>query len=105
MADLNDPSLGLIKRTILTKAKAVLGQPLLKEVLDHRLGDDWRIKQGSTEHGAWRNSEPGSEFPALQEWIPMANEDPLMSQDEIERLFSQPKDRRRRAPGDTPRPL
>lgn len=33
MADLSDPSLGLIKRTILAKAKAILGQPLLKEVL------------------------------------------------------------------------
>ena len=33
MADLSDPSLGLIKRTILAKAKAILGRPLLKEVL------------------------------------------------------------------------
>jgi len=33
MADLTDPSLGLIKRTILAKAKAILGQPVLKEVI------------------------------------------------------------------------
>jgi flagellar FliL protein len=33
MADLTDPSLGLIKRTILDKAKTILGQPLLKEVI------------------------------------------------------------------------
>lgn len=33
MADLSDPSLGLIKRTILAKTTAILGEPLLKEVL------------------------------------------------------------------------
>src|SRR5208283_2271910 len=33
MADLTDPSLGLIKRTILDKAHKVLGQPLLQEVI------------------------------------------------------------------------
>jgi hypothetical protein len=34
LADLNDdPSLGLIKRTILGKAKAILGQPLLKDLI------------------------------------------------------------------------
>jgi flagellar FliL protein len=33
MADLTDPSLGLIKRTIFGKAKAILGKPLLKEIL------------------------------------------------------------------------
>jgi len=33
MADLADPSLGLIKRAIMAKAKVVLGQPLLKEVI------------------------------------------------------------------------
>jgi hypothetical protein len=33
MADLADPSLGLIKRTILGKAKTILGRPLLKEVI------------------------------------------------------------------------
>ena len=33
MADLNDPTLGWIKRTILTKAASVFGRPLLKEVL------------------------------------------------------------------------
>jgi hypothetical protein len=33
MADLTDPSLGLIKRTIMAKAKAILGRPLLKEVI------------------------------------------------------------------------
>jgi hypothetical protein len=33
MADLADPSLGLIKRTILGKAKTILGRPLLKEMI------------------------------------------------------------------------
>jgi flagellar FliL protein len=33
MADLSDPSLGLIKRTILEKAEKILGPKLLKEVL------------------------------------------------------------------------
>jgi flagellar FliL protein len=33
MADLTDPSLGLIKRTILEKAKTIFGQPLLQEVV------------------------------------------------------------------------
>ncbi len=33
MADLTDPSLGLIKRTILDKAQRVLGKPLLQEVV------------------------------------------------------------------------
>jgi hypothetical protein len=32
MTDLNDPSLGLLKRTILTKTRQVLGKPLLQEV-------------------------------------------------------------------------
>ena len=33
MADLTDPSLGLIKRTILDKARAILGKPLLQELV------------------------------------------------------------------------
>ncbi len=33
MADLTDPSLGLIKRTILEKAKHILGKPLLQELV------------------------------------------------------------------------
>jgi hypothetical protein len=34
LADLNDdPSLGLIKRTILGKAKSILGRPLLKDLI------------------------------------------------------------------------
>ena len=33
MADLTDPSLGLIKRTILDKARHILGKPLLQEVV------------------------------------------------------------------------
>ena len=34
LSDLNDdPSLGLIKRTILGKAKAILGRPLLKDLI------------------------------------------------------------------------
>ncbi len=33
MADLTDPSLGLIKRTILDKARQILGKPLLLEVI------------------------------------------------------------------------
>ena len=33
MADLTDPSLGLIKRTILDKARQILGKPLLQEVV------------------------------------------------------------------------
>ncbi len=33
MADLTDPSLGLIKRTILDKAKNILGKPLLQELV------------------------------------------------------------------------
>ena len=33
MADLTDPSLGLIKRTILDKAKHILGKPLLQELV------------------------------------------------------------------------
>ncbi len=33
MADLTDPSLGLIKRTILEKARQIFGKPLLQEVV------------------------------------------------------------------------
>ena len=33
MADLSDPSLGVIKRTILDKANKILGQPLLQELV------------------------------------------------------------------------
>ena len=33
MADLTDPSLGLIKRTILEKARTILGKPLLQELV------------------------------------------------------------------------
>ncbi len=33
MADLTDPSLGLIKRTILEKARHILGKPLLQELV------------------------------------------------------------------------
>jgi hypothetical protein len=33
MADLTDPSLGLIKRTILEKARTILGEPLLEELI------------------------------------------------------------------------
>ena len=33
MADLSDPSLGLIKRTILDKARHIFGQPLLQELV------------------------------------------------------------------------
>ncbi|MEI8375014.1 MAG: hypothetical protein WCJ35_19490 [Planctomycetota bacterium] len=33
MADLTDPSLGLIKRTILEKAKHILGKPLIQELV------------------------------------------------------------------------
>jgi len=33
MADLTDPSLGLIKRTILEKARNILGRPLLQELI------------------------------------------------------------------------
>jgi flagellar FliL protein len=33
MADLTDPSLGLIKRTILEKARTILGKPLLQELI------------------------------------------------------------------------
>jgi hypothetical protein len=33
MADLTDPSLGLIKRTILEKARTIFGQPLLQELI------------------------------------------------------------------------
>ena len=33
MADLTDPSLGLIKRTILDKARRILGKPLIQELV------------------------------------------------------------------------
>ena len=33
LADLTDPGLGLIKRTILEKAKHILGKPLLEELV------------------------------------------------------------------------
>jgi flagellar basal body-associated protein FliL len=33
MADLTDPSLGLIKRTILEKSRVIFGQPLLQELI------------------------------------------------------------------------